>query len=263
MVVGGGTATREVRGQRAARLQARFDRPLLVAALLVIPALIIEEGRLPSPWPVVGTVLNWVIWLAFFAEAAVMLAVVPDRWRWIRSHPLDVAIVILTPPFMPAAVQSLRVFRLLRLLRLLKAVQLSRHLFSINGVRWTAVLAAATIVAGGAAFALVERGQQQLSSWDGLWWALTTVTTVGYGDYAPETSAGRVIALLVMVVGIGFVALLTAAAAERFVNATVEERDRDDEIIRRLEELARRLDALEESGGRNRSDARREDSTTD
>ena len=255
-------ATEDRRAQRAARVQRRFDPPLLAAALLVIPALIIEEGSLASPWTDVASVLNWAIWLAFFGEAVVMLAIVPNRWRWVKSHPLDVAIVVLTPPFMPAALQSLRVFRLLRLLRLLKAVQLSRHLFSINGVKWAAVLAGATIVAGGAAFAVVERGQQQLSSWDGLWWAITTVTTVGYGDYSPETPAGRVIALLVMFVGIGFVALITAAAAERFVNATVEDRERDDEIIHRLDELTRRLDELHGQGAERRFDTQRGDEST-
>jgi voltage-gated potassium channel len=48
-------------------------------------------------------VLNWMIWLAFVAEVVIMLRVVPDRGRWLRDHPLDLAIVIFTPPFLPAA----------------------------------------------------------------------------------------------------------------------------------------------------------------
>jgi hypothetical protein len=59
-----------------------------------------------------------------------MLAVVEDRWKWVRTHPLDVAIVVLTPPFLPAALQATRVFRLLRLLRLLKAGVLARRLLT-------------------------------------------------------------------------------------------------------------------------------------
>ena len=50
-----------------------------------------------------------------------MVYVVPDRGRWLREHPLDLAIVVLTPPFLPASLQALRVFRLLRLLRLVRA----------------------------------------------------------------------------------------------------------------------------------------------
>jgi hypothetical protein len=49
-----------------------------------------------------------------------MLAVVPHRAAWIRTHPVEVAVVILTPPFLPAALASLRILRLLRLMRLLR-----------------------------------------------------------------------------------------------------------------------------------------------
>jgi hypothetical protein len=55
-----------------------------------------------------------------------MLRVVPDRGRWLREHPLDLAIVIFTPPFLPPALQAARVFRLLRLLRLVRAGTLAR-----------------------------------------------------------------------------------------------------------------------------------------
>lgn len=250
------------RWQRAERVQRRFDPPMLVAALLVIPVLAIEEGAPGEPWSTIAASLNWVIWLVFFAETVVMLSLVPDRWRWIRTHPLDVAIVVLTPPFMPAALQSLRVFRLLRLLRLLKAVQLSRQLFSLQGLRWAAFISLMTIVGGGAAFAVVERPEQGLSSWDGIWWALTTVTTVGYGDYTPETSAGRIIALAVMAVGIGFVALITAAAAERFMQAGESQSPSDARAADELHQVLQRLQAIEASiaelrGSLGRADDRR------
>jgi len=52
-----------------------------------------------------------------------------------------------------------------------------------------------------------------------VWWAMSTVTTVGYGDLYPRTTGGRLIAIAVMLVGIGFIAILTAAAAERFIRS--------------------------------------------
>ena len=57
-----------------------------------------------------ATVANWIIWSLFLADVVVMLAVVPDRRLWFRKHVLEVAIVVLTPPFLPANLQALRVF---------------------------------------------------------------------------------------------------------------------------------------------------------
>jgi voltage-gated potassium channel len=106
-----------------------------------------------------------------------MLRVVPDRRRWLRGHPLDLAIVIFTPPFLPASLQAARVFRLLRLLRLAKAGVLARRVFSTEGVRDAAVLTLLAVLGADAAFAAVEK-EEHLSAWDGVWWAITTVTTV-------------------------------------------------------------------------------------
>jgi voltage-gated potassium channel Kch len=86
----------------------------------------------------------------------------------------------------------------------------------------------------------LDRLSQRLETWDGVWWAVTTATTVGYGDLKPQTNGGRVIAMLVMIVGIGFVALLTAAAADRFLRSRRDEAKTD----RRLAEIARRLARL-------------------
>ena len=228
---------------RAETLQRRLERPLLLAALLTIPAIAIEESSAGDPWDTIATILNWTIWTAFVAEAILMLRVVDDRWGWVRDHPLEVAIVLLTPPFLPASMQAARAFRLLRLLRLLRAALLVRRLLSTEGVRDAAVLAAMTVLGGGAAYAAVEESQN-LSTWDGVWWAIVTVTTVGYGDTFPETDAGRIIAIAVMSVGIGFIAILTGAAAERFLRAERAERRELEAIERRLDEIAARLDAM-------------------
>jgi len=67
-----------------------------------------------------------------------------------------------------------------------------------------------TAVAGGAAFADVEG--HGLTTWDGVWWAAAIMTTVGYGGLYPHTNGGRIIGILVMMVGIGFIAVLTAAS---------------------------------------------------
>ncbi len=86
----------------------------------------------------------------------------------------------------------------------------------------------------------------------GLWWAVQTVTTVGYGDYVPENVAGRIVAALVMVGGIGFVTVLTAAITSGFVARAREERPRVQDAppsAEVLQEILASLRRLEERMG--------------
>lgn len=234
---------------RSERVARRFDPWLLAAAVLVIPVMVIEQSEIADPWPAIAGVANWLIWLAFFAETVTMLAIVPNRGEWIRRHPIEVAIVLLTPPFFPASLQGLRAVRLLRLLRILRIMTAARRLFTLEGLQWAAVAGLLVILGGGAAFVAVE--DQALSTWDGVWWALTTATTVGYGDVFPQTDAGRVIAMGVMSTGIGIVALFTAAIAGRFlrtdITAAVSEVEADDDaILAEVAAIQHRLTHLEE-----------------
>lgn len=235
---------------RAEQWERRFEIPVLVAALLVVPVIAVEQSRAGEPWRTAAVVANWAIWIVFLLEVVVMLVVVRDRWRWLRRHPLEVAIVVLTPPFLPLSLQAARVLRLLRLLRLLPAIRIARRVFSLDGLRYAAALAVFTVLGGGAAFAVVEG--REVTTWDGVWWAVTTMTTVGYGDLYPSTDLGRGIAVFVMLVGIGFVAILTAALAERFVAREVVQEEIADEIesaeadVRQeLRDIAQRLVELE------------------
>ena len=246
---------------RAERIERRFEKPLLVAAVLVIPVIAVEESSLDEPWDTVAAVANWAIWIAFATELAVMLWVVPRRGAWLRSHPLEVAIVLLTPPFMPGLLQGLRGARLVRLARLLPvlvSVRLARRVFSLEGFRYAALLAVLAILGGGAGFAAIEDGHhgEPVSAWDGLWWAMTTTSTVGYGDLFPATDGGRLIAMGLMVVGIGFVGFLTGAVAQRFILPEVEEdferisaevEDDEADLLRELSSIQRRLAQIEQA----------------
>jgi voltage-gated potassium channel len=158
--------------------------------------------------------------------------------------------VVLTPPFLPSSLQAIRAFRLLRLLRLLRLAKIGRRLFSTQGLQYAALLALLTALGGGAAFASVEKGH---STWDGVWWAVTTMTTVGYGDLYPTTTEGRVLAIVVMLVGIGFIAILTGAVAQRFLASDVHAIEADiageaesiDTILSELRGVRERLAGLE------------------
>ncbi len=244
---------------RCRRIERAFEIPLLIAAVLVVPVIAIEQSDAGDPWRSLAEVTNWAIWIAFAIELVVMLGVVDDRWRWLRTHPLEVIVVLLTPPFAPSSLQAVRALRLLRLLRLLRVARFARQIFSFDGVRYAAVLAALTAVGGGYLYSAAENAQEPPPSvWDGTWWAITTMTTVGYGDEYPATTLGRVYAIALMLVGIGFIAILTGAIAERFlasqIDQAVEATDQVEatelDVLAELREIRSRLDRLETRLGR-------------
>jgi voltage-gated potassium channel len=240
--------------ERAVRAQRLFEWPIIVSALLVIPAIVIEQSSLRQPWDTIATAINWVTWLVFLAEFVVMLVLVSNQWLYIRKHLLDLALVVLTPPILPPGLQALRALRLLRVLRLERVARYGRQAFSLDGLRYAALIALLAALGGGAAFQALERQQRPKPGFfDGIWWSVSTMTTVGYGDIVPHTTAGRLLAMALMLVGIIFVALLTGAIAERFLSPDVRELQREldviesdeDQIAAEILEIRTRLSRIE------------------
>jgi voltage-gated potassium channel len=149
-------------------------------------------------------------------------------------------IVVVTAPIYGRLLSSLRLVRLVRLLRLLRAtviiaraLQAERRLTSSATLRTVGLATMFLVVIAGAVQAEVD-SKDFASFWDGVWWAVVTVTTVGYGDIYPHTVAGRVVAIILMFVGIAFLAVLTATIASYFVKS-----DRQDESSAILASLGR------------------------
>jgi voltage-gated potassium channel len=109
------------------------------------------------------------------------------------------------------------------------------------------------VIAAGIAMRLIDHDQYP-SVWVGMWWALQTVTTVGYGDVTPSKPGGRILASFVMLEGIAFLTITTAVITSSFVaraekelnlaDATAEEVDRE-HLESRFDELSSRLDRIE------------------
>ena len=234
---------------RAGRVAKWLRIPLIIAALLAIPTIIVQESDLGRFWEILAAVSDWCIWAMFAANLAIMLSIVPDRRRWLIENPLDVLIVVFTPPFLPATMKLARVLPVVRLVWLVVVANRLRNVFSLEGLRYAALMVFTVVVGGGVIFVAVERGQD-LSTWDGLWWAAETVTTVAYGDIYPTTALGRLVATVVMTAGIGFVALLTGALAQRFLygegaSAAQEPGPDRAEMMRKLDELSNQIAELQ------------------
>jgi voltage-gated potassium channel len=131
-----------------------------------------------------------------------------------------------------------------------------RVLGALSGKRLTAVRAARIIasvtVAVTVASGVLMHWADPKSFPDigrGLWWAVQTVTTVGYGDVVPRSTAGKLVATLVMVVGIGFLTVMTAVITSTFVEAARRQLvgDQTDLLSTKLDQLSARFDTIEAS----------------
>ena len=109
------------------------------------------------------------------------------------------------------------------------------------------------VVAGGVAIRILDH-HEYTSIWMGMWWALQTVTTVGYGDVTPKSTAGRFVGAFVMLEGLAFLAIVTAAITSTFVaraqaqrdaEAQAEEELAEDHLDSRLDDLAGRMGRVE------------------
>jgi len=221
------------------RVHTPLEPVVLGATLALIPILIIEADATSAGWQNFATAANWVIWAIFATELAAVLVVAERKRAALRAHWLDVAIVVFTIPLLGKALAWIRFARFIRLARfgviVARALQAERRLTSGDSLRIAAILTVTAIVVAGAAESAVSAGEFP-RLWDGVWWAVVTVTTVGYGDLYPATVQGRLIGMVLMFVGIGFLSLLTAAIASRFVKQERgEEHDELMETLRRIE----------------------------
>lgn len=134
---------------------------------------------------------------------------------------------------------------------------MSRFLQTPPSIRTAAsviVTATALIVVGGGVLMRVLDHHEYPSIWVGMWWALQTVTTVGYGDVTPKEPSGRIVAVFVMLEGIAFLAIITAAITSTFVARAQRERGVaedaadaafEERLERNMDDLAERLDRVE------------------
>ena len=223
------------------RFSAAVDLPLTVLAVLWLPVLVIPLAVRVSPG-LAATLdsADYLVWAVFTVEYLVKLYLSVSRGRFVRTHLVDL-VVIAVPLLRP-----LRVLRILRLLRLARAglilttaLRRARGLLTHHGLHFV-LLSVLTLVGVGAAVELAfeQHGPDATihNFGDALWWAIVTVTTVGYGDKYPVSAGGRGVAVVLMITGIGLVGVLSASVASYFVGQRAEQD---------MTDLHQRLDRIE------------------
>jgi len=202
---------------------------MIGVALLSIPALVLEEGIRDPSLTAVGRALDWIVFLAFSIEFAWMLRLTSHRATYAVRNWLDLVIIV------SAAVNLLgfesewvAIARLLRpalvgllMTRVLAAL---RDVFSPSGIPFIMGLAALLLALSGAGFYWLEPTVHSYA--DGVWLAFVTGATIGYGDFVPTTTASRLFAGLMVLLGFTMFSLVTASIAAFLVGE-------DEKLLRR------------------------------
>jgi voltage-gated potassium channel len=216
---------------------------VILAALLSVPLTIVEvNGQNGASFQAA----DWVIWSAFAIEYVLALALAKDRRRFVVSAWLSLLVVVVSFPLLPALFGMVRLARLARVFRLVRLVAFGARLVTAlkatvgrRGFLYVSALFILLVVIAGAIMSLVEPQTVKGNMWDGMWWAVVTATTVGYGDISPSSAPGRLVAVALMLFGIGLTATLAASVAAYFVN---QDSGNDmAEVVARLERMERLL----------------------
>jgi len=209
---------------RRSQLLEKFEQvtelPLLALALAMIPLLIMPIAMdLSETADTAFLSVDWTIWAIFALELSVRTYLADRRINYLARHWYDVLIVVL--PFLRPLriVRSARALRLLRLGRTLsffsRVASDARGLLRRRGLQYVLVFGLVAIFASAGAMYLLERDSGGAINDYGtaLWWAMSTVTTVGYGDTVPSSAEGKGVAVFLMLVGISFFGWITANIA--------------------------------------------------
>ena len=225
--------------------------PLVIAALLFVVAYSVQViGNISERDAGVIETIVWITWALFAVDYLANLILAPRRGRWFIRNLHELVIL---------ALPVLRPLRLLRLVTLLRVL----HGAAGNALRGrivTYVLGSAVLLTYAGALAVLDAEENASGSnitnlGDAIWWALTTITTVGYGDHYPVTVVGRVVAAGLMIGGIAVLGVVTASVASWLVEQesaeTAAEVDAADAPLRaelaRLSAQVERLTSLLDS----------------
>lgn len=204
----------------AYRWEKRLHWVMVVVALLSLPAFYLEEMAEEQRLQVAGLALEAFIIFAFSAELAWMLRITTQKLRYVLRNWLDVMIIgFAAASFVGTGTEWVAVARLARLalvaLLVARAAGSLRFFMNPGGIPYFIGFSALALLLAGAGFYWLEPTVHSFR--DGLWLAFVTGSTVGYGDFVPTTTASRLFAVFMVVIGFTLLSLVTASIASAFI----------------------------------------------
>ncbi|MBT1444552.1 ion transporter [Shewanella sp. JM162201] len=200
---------------------------MLLSLLAVIVVLVMTFGRLDDETYRLLFIIDTGICCIFLLHFFVGLFRADNKWVFIKHHWIDFVASI-------PAIEALRFARLFQILRVIRLIRMSRSLLSqVLRQRRQATLASLLVALitiltlSSVAILLVEspaEGANILTAEQAIWWAMVTISTVGYGDHYPVTTAGHIVGSMVIVCGVSFFGIISGYMASVFVAPDEEER---------------------------------------
>ena len=212
-----------------------FDVALLIAILTSVAAVLLESvAEVRREYGPVLRAMEWALTIAFTIEYGLRLTAVERPWRYATSFFGIVDLLSIVPTYLALVVpetQSLMVIRAIRLLRVFRILKAAQFLSEAQ-LLTTALRASRrkiTVFIGGivtvvlivGALMYVIEGEEHgfTSIPTSMYWAIVTMTTVGYGDIAPRTALGQLVASMLMILGYGVIAVPTGIVSVELANA--------------------------------------------
>jgi voltage-gated potassium channel len=193
-----------------------------------------------TKYPLALLGIAWLVIAIALVEYAVRLVITPDRRGYLKRRWVEPATVVV-PPLQGWHLVGMEKMSLLVYEGELRAETILKH----HSLFRVLIAAAGTLFLGAWLVLLFEenaKGSNIHSYPDALWWAIVTVTTVGYGDRYPVSAGGRAVAVVLMLVGIGLIGVLTATVASVFVK---EHTDANKEVFKKgHDELGQQLSVI-------------------